>query len=199
MPSLEGKPTESRLLTLPAELRYSIYRLILRSDESIDPLTIAARTHTALLKVNKQIRSEATSIYYAENSFALTITASNTNKIARWLHHLGPKINKLIPALSVAFEKCAKAEKYQDIHDHLCWTMKVGLDQRNMLLDVFEIVFNNYGELGRGLARELVDAGREPERIDVRDPKSRWAELRCVRQLRGVCGGVAKGGADEEG
>ncbi|KUI63013.1 hypothetical protein VP1G_10131 [Cytospora mali] len=58
-----------RFLNLPPELRNYIYRLALVQPATTD----LAAPQPALTRVNKQVRAEALSIYYAENKFSLLL------------------------------------------------------------------------------------------------------------------------------
>ena len=61
---------ESRLLSLPPEIRNTIYRYALVQREiSIRAPAFATAEQPAVLQVNHQIRTEAIDIYYYENEF----------------------------------------------------------------------------------------------------------------------------------
>ena len=66
------------ILALPPELRNKIYRFILVSGNEIR-LAGDARSQPAILRVNRQIRQEAISIYYSENEFRINIIDLNGN------------------------------------------------------------------------------------------------------------------------
>ncbi|KAK4610581.1 hypothetical protein CLAFUW4_14138 [Fulvia fulva] len=69
---------DSRLLSLPAELRNKIYRLVLVEDsEIIIPPWGPLPAPPGLLATNTQIRNEASSIYFQENNFHFVIYESN--------------------------------------------------------------------------------------------------------------------------
>ena len=61
----------AHFLKIPAEIRNKIYKEVLRSSETFTITRPSERTvcDTGLLCVNKQILSEASSIFYAENVF----------------------------------------------------------------------------------------------------------------------------------
>lgn len=78
--SVEGNT--SLLLTLPGELRNRIYRFALCQNHSIWITRLTWPTHQpALLKTNRQIRTEATRLFYHENVFSKysTPTPRQTN------------------------------------------------------------------------------------------------------------------------
>ena len=69
-PSLNVQPF--RLLELLAELRNRIYRAMLVCDEEFDIHMLRIGARICLLGVCTQIRSEASEIFYAENTFRIT-------------------------------------------------------------------------------------------------------------------------------
>lgn len=64
---------DSLLLSLPNELRLCIWELVLISDETIIFSANCDRTQPALLQTCRLVRSEAKTIYYAQNRFHFTI------------------------------------------------------------------------------------------------------------------------------
>ncbi|EOO00276.1 hypothetical protein UCRPA7_4248 [Phaeoacremonium minimum UCRPA7] len=64
-----GKPPT--LMALPAEIRSMIYRAAIPTDQQIETLA-----SPPLLRVNKQIRAEATHLYYSMNTFWIHLPAS---------------------------------------------------------------------------------------------------------------------------
>lgn len=76
---------DSPLLGLPAEIRNSIYRLALVEDIiRITPQNLAGASQPPLLQVNRQIRSEATSIYYQENQIIWYLQDYNAKNLLKW-------------------------------------------------------------------------------------------------------------------
>lgn len=72
---LDEMSQDSPLLAMAPELRNWIYRLVLVSDAAIDVSSESPATPPGLLGTCRQIREEATSIYYHENAFtAMTVT-----------------------------------------------------------------------------------------------------------------------------
>lgn len=92
------KKQASRLLGLPAELRNNIYRYALISKSRI-ALTDAAggfRDPPALLRVCRQISEEAESIFWAENSFCLSLHYNDWQATLRTLEVMaGPNLQKI--------------------------------------------------------------------------------------------------------
>lgn len=78
------RPSEtSPFLELPPEMRNRIYRYTLLTDRFVG----VSATHLpepAVLLACKQIRQEASSIYYNENRFLLDMVAFETAPILRW-------------------------------------------------------------------------------------------------------------------
>ena len=83
--------TQSPLLKLPAELRNVIYRysLIKQGDARIQLRDLRP---SALLYTCRQIRYEASSIYFSENNFVLTVDippmAYDPNRTAPRVHRI---------------------------------------------------------------------------------------------------------------
>ena len=70
-------PSSSRLLELPAELRNRIYCYAVVSDTSV-PVGANSFSEPALLATSKQIRDEASPVFYAENSFNVDMSDYET-------------------------------------------------------------------------------------------------------------------------
>lgn len=78
----QAEGSTSLLLTLPGELRNRIYRFVLCQNHSIWITRLTWPTHQpALLKTNRQIRTEATRLFYHGNVFSKysTPTPRQTN------------------------------------------------------------------------------------------------------------------------
>ncbi|KAK3635234.1 hypothetical protein LTR56_014843 [Elasticomyces elasticus] len=92
-------PTAGGLLfTLPAELRNTIYALVLPQDTIIE-----VDHHTRappLLEVCREVRSETVPMWYLSNTFHHTIKHCNGELFERWVmfcnKHLGRKISRSI-------------------------------------------------------------------------------------------------------
>lgn len=74
----------SWLLSLPAELREMIYTFALTDDDCVEPTD----GKPALLQANRQVRREASPIYYTLNAFAFSL--SSDTQLRAWLRSLGP-------------------------------------------------------------------------------------------------------------
>ena len=77
---------ESRLLTLPPEIRNMIYEHVLLGTTTIDiNRHEELRQRTALLRTCQQIRIEALNMFYARNSFRVTISTEYYKHLLKWL------------------------------------------------------------------------------------------------------------------
>lgn len=79
------KPTQSRLLSLPAELRNSIYELAL-----IEPHYIQIDSNLkepGVLHVNRQIHKEARSVWYTSNTFEVAIRQCDDSLLRKFTMH----------------------------------------------------------------------------------------------------------------
>lgn len=95
----------SPLLELPAELRNTIYCLVLASDngEYVEITLKATKWQTALLRVCSQIRNEATQIFYATNTFLISDMLGQEKEIDRFLKNAGANVS-LLPRLVAQFK-----------------------------------------------------------------------------------------------
>lgn len=85
----EAKANDSRvcrLLSLPPEIRNSIYHYALVDNEDIviTPQVLTGATQPSLLQVNCQTRFEATEIYYKENMFCWHIDNFDSKLFRKW-------------------------------------------------------------------------------------------------------------------
>lgn len=85
---------------LPGELRNKIWRDLLVSPEPVDVTNRTHATEPAILATCQQVRQEATSIYYSENTFSLWLPLS-TPPDSLWLQAIGPRCAKMITSLSI--------------------------------------------------------------------------------------------------
>ncbi|KAK3663222.1 hypothetical protein LTR22_005880 [Elasticomyces elasticus] len=75
----------SAIHALPPELRNAIYRYVLLGDARIDIGTAYGRPpQPGLLQADRQIRREATGIYYAENLFSFHIQDCDASVYIQW-------------------------------------------------------------------------------------------------------------------
>lgn len=75
---------ESRLLSLPPELRNAIYREVLLENGVVRITNEARPAPPSLLQVNRQIRKEATAIYYKENTLRFCIWKFDAGVYITW-------------------------------------------------------------------------------------------------------------------
>ncbi|KXT01876.1 hypothetical protein AC578_2158 [Pseudocercospora eumusae] len=95
------KTQASRLLRLPAELRNNIYRYALISKSGIVIKDAAGEVHNppALLRVCRQINKEAESIFWAENSFRLSLRYDDWQATLRTLEAMAGSNLQKIPSI----------------------------------------------------------------------------------------------------
>ncbi|CAK3936123.1 Hypothetical predicted protein [Lecanosticta acicola] len=90
-----SEPT-CRLLNLPAELRNEIYELVLVSSGRIELTTTRPKSlrEPAFLAISRQIRTEATAIYYGSNTFCRKVYYNDGRRwslLEKWLRKIGPE------------------------------------------------------------------------------------------------------------
>lgn len=83
MPDSPSPTTSGSLFTLPAEIRNKIYRYTLTSPSKI-AVTAHGLREPALLSTCRPIRTEAASIFYYENTFAIDNNNYNSDALRRW-------------------------------------------------------------------------------------------------------------------
>ena len=93
----------SPLLELAAELRNNIYRLVLTSEIPVAIKKSDLRGRTALLQTCRQIRNEASSVFYSENEFRIPLDNENVEHAVAWLK-LANTQAKQIKRMSVLVE-----------------------------------------------------------------------------------------------
>lgn len=91
----------SPLARLPPELRIIIYELVLLSDDPIKlydvPLPFKPWKAPNLLQCCRQLKNEASGVYYGENIFVADFSPSGDKQaLAGWLHTLEPAAHALI-------------------------------------------------------------------------------------------------------
>lgn len=74
----------SPLLSLAAELRNTIYRLVLIPPHPIDVSNLRHPSEPGLLATCKQVRREATGMYYSENEFSISMGVDNPDQSRYW-------------------------------------------------------------------------------------------------------------------
>ena len=158
----QAATTSSRLLDLPPELRNSIYRLALRNIRPIKPLT---GRPPALVQANKQIRAEATSIYYAENTFSIALTACTATAITKWTHSLGQRNATLIPSINVYCGNDPKSKKRLHILRAMFFNPHVSRSEKNLFGIVCRVKARDYAAIGVDVARQVMQAGVDAKRI----------------------------------
>lgn len=97
---------QSKFLQLPAELRNAIYRTTVIPDGADKHLQIwpySMLLYSPLLKVCKQTRFEASSIFYQENQFSAAVSYSNIDSLRSWLQVIGRKNVDRISRLSIEY------------------------------------------------------------------------------------------------
>lgn len=93
-----ANPTDSQLLTVPAELRNRVYSLVF--DNCIHDVTILVRFRksakpTSLLLACKQVYQEAIGIFYSN----AIIASTGTSDLVHWIKHIPPQHYHLVPEI----------------------------------------------------------------------------------------------------
>ena len=104
-PLLATSDEDSPLLDLIPELRNNIYHLVLapEEDQAVNITFKEINRRTALLRTCSQIRSEATQIFYASNSFAIKDVLGYRAE-TDWFIKLAAANAKLIPKITTTIK-----------------------------------------------------------------------------------------------
>ena len=103
--------SSSFVTRLPPELRNRIYRLILVANEPINIVESEIKYYTALLKTCRQLRSEASQIFFAENRFCAAFAVDAKVTAVDWLSSIGRKQAGQITALSIVPQTAKDVKK----------------------------------------------------------------------------------------
>lgn len=111
-PAMASKTRQNKrdcaLLKLPDEIKDTIYKYALLADQPIYLNKKSIATHRSLLNVCTQTQQEATSIFYADNTFRITNLES---KAVNFVKHADGRIQKLI----ISFEIPPRLRKAWDV------------------------------------------------------------------------------------
>lgn len=143
--------TASQLLTaLPAELRNEIWRLVLILPHRVWLNTHANVIHqqTALLKTSRQIRAEASSIFYGENKFHTSFALGREDHLVPWLSAIGRDNARLIHLCAIHFTLSAVTASLNPRESEF-YPMAKAYD------DYVDLV----GSTAAGVARSMVEHG----------------------------------------
>lgn len=80
----------TNFFSLPRELRDQIYELVLLQQEPVDPGDRLQNLTPGLLRANKAVHLEASSLFYAQNRFDFT-TMNTSEEVASFLGQIGRK------------------------------------------------------------------------------------------------------------
>lgn len=92
------------LKIIPPELRNEIYALVLTQNDDIIIPTTGNLDEPALLRVCKQIRSEATALYYESNNFRAMVSHQACTGPSVWIDHVDEHVRKHVRRLTVEYE-----------------------------------------------------------------------------------------------
>ncbi|KAK5120783.1 hypothetical protein LTR85_005849 [Meristemomyces frigidus] len=95
---------DCKLLSIPPEIRNYIYGLALTESDDIVVPSSGKLSQPALLRVCKQVRTEALAIYYASNNFRSRLTYPATRSLCAWVDHIDETITKHIHSLILEFD-----------------------------------------------------------------------------------------------
>jgi hypothetical protein len=178
---------EGRLLSLAAELRNRIYRYVLTGDTKVEPSKRQFYGKKRLLNVCTQIRNEATSIFYEENTFVIdlvlhnagipTSTSASEDQIQAldeaWsiLNKLGPQAVTAIPKFVLRFQR---RTHYVSLIPFMDVSLFIALEMAMVVNEVYKRL-PQIGASMRQIGVEIVGANREL----AQDLDSENAVVRC--------------------
>lgn len=133
------------LLSIPPELRNEVYTYVLVANSDIEIPTSGRLSSPSLLQVCQQITSEASAIYYGQNSFSATVDPSFAGP-RDWMTHTSNKATKSIKSITLQY--CVS----DDVHELNRRFVRV------MIEGDVEAVDQNSSERGQAWKKGLTDS-----------------------------------------
>ncbi|KAK1063095.1 hypothetical protein LTR12_017342 [Friedmanniomyces endolithicus] len=148
----------SRLLTLPAEIRNSIYDLILVREGRKRVLAPALPYDPALLRTCRQIRQEAQGIFLHQNTFYITVYNFHyTIPRTHWFHLVAPHNRSVVLALET------KKMQWEHLRDwlkayHAGEATRLPVPERYLAPDSYQVAARAFATVDRlgGVKWEVV-------------------------------------------
>ncbi|KAK5119921.1 hypothetical protein LTR85_007247 [Meristemomyces frigidus] len=130
---------ESKLLSIPPELRNGIYGYVLLSKNNIEIPDTGKLVRPALLKTCRQITEEATSIYYALNAFHAYQVSSLAGPI-RWASHLTARARCSVKSviLDIRVSEKARQRQRRGIEESIAGNTRESVDLKREVVGMFE-------------------------------------------------------------
>ncbi|KAK0276745.1 hypothetical protein LTR35_002886 [Friedmanniomyces endolithicus] len=163
----------SRLLNLPVKIREHVCTLALIDVESIEIFSPSSRRAAALAQTCRQLRRETINIFYAQNTFALNLTASTLPKAVKWLHGIGEDRVSQIFKFIIRFSVDVQTQQQRDDAARACvsapWPSPTALGATSMGALVVDCVGarEELHKTGREFAQAILLAGVARERIEA--------------------------------
>ncbi|KAK3704635.1 hypothetical protein LTR37_013734 [Vermiconidia calcicola] len=162
------QPQESPFFSkLAPELRNKIYRYVLVSNEEIDFSSTRFRTQTQFLHVCRQIKVEATQIFYAENTFLIDDAEKQMSGVAESLRLLVRGRARDIRKVEVRFFKMSQSKDILLTYVENLYTF--GVD--DAWVDIYPKLTRTLLYGASSLAKILIQSGVPRENIVVETPE----------------------------
>lgn len=162
------QPQESPFFSkLAPELRNKTYRYALVSKDEIDFSITRFRAHTQFLHVCRQIKVEATQIFYAENTFLIDDVEKQTLGVAQTLRLIGRGRARDIRKIDVRYFKMSQSKDTLLTYVENLYTL--GVD--DAWIDIYEKLTRTLLFGASSLGKILIQFGVPQESITVEKPE----------------------------
>ena len=159
------------LYKIPPELRNIVYWFVLTSDSGVEVTVQNIQARASLLKVSRQIRQEATQIFYAENRLEVLVINNGSNSGVAWLASIGQSSAVFVCRVTIKFQMSEKSETFMDCSNCLVGTNHLGTAHSiadwlgNM---AFDTIVKLAGDLlSLGVRDECVTGAKQEQEIEA--------------------------------
>lgn len=151
----------SALLALPAELRNTIYHTVLKAEDENHEQSQNLSKRIGILQTCRQVREEASSIFFAETTFAFRVSIDGTEKLTAWLTTIGPKNASLLTSLVITIVPSQATQEFE-----LMFKAAARARKPKQALKLWRC---HIGQPSRALGRAIVSAGVRSAAVKVVD------------------------------
>lgn len=202
----------SPLNKLPAELRNSIYRMVLVDESPVKVNKKSVLERTALLHTCAQIREEAKGIFY-ENAFHITCGAGDGKISAAWVKQVEGNLHG-IPGITVTFEvshailrHLSELDRVFTDADSDVSDSSVDEEERDALAEAIaeelvKLLTDEALDLAKTLSTAVQSGAVPTQQLQVIKPAMSWSQLdglgeaNCLKMMHGLFDGLGTSEGD---
>lgn len=154
---------------LPAEIRNTIYRAAITPNGGLKITKNEIRTHTTLLKVSARIRQEAQKIFYAENTFLVTVDSVKESVGLDWLSRISKDHASWLSRVVFSFENSAVSTEVKDSFDNAVQALeKFGILSNMENIGIYAAILAARKVLSLAIPKTSIDVARAKNpKLDV--------------------------------